>query len=82
METKHKPATPLPFDSEFERMVLQALNVYLPNDKARKDAAYIAHAVKAYPRLVDQIRRFVSVGPSSGGEGDNARALLHDLGEV
>lgn len=45
---------------------------------AGDDAAYIAHACTAYPKLVDALQQ----ASSFGMEADEAEAILRELGEL
>jgi hypothetical protein len=49
-----------------------------PNFK--RDAGYIVHACNAYPRLVTALRYYAI--PGMGDNGDKARAILRELGEI
>ena len=49
-------------------------------DEAKGNAAYIAHAANAYPKLVEALRAVVKDDPTIG-ELMDARALLRELGE-
>jgi hypothetical protein len=88
--TKNQPATPLPFTVEQPNVHLYLKGAngaaigerYIGSIDERQDLAYIAHAANAYPQLVAQLRALIAVGPSKGGEGDSARALLRALGEL
>ena len=87
--TKHTPATPLPWSSF-------ATDVHgpVPTERthtrktvancghAHKDAAYIAHAANAYPRLVEFAQGVAAMNPHpSSDRGNDARALLREIGE-
>jgi hypothetical protein len=68
MTTKHQPATPLPFkvfsQGTGPRLYLDViggngkavLGAGFPVDKLRQNAAYIAHAANAYPKLVEALQ--------------------------
>jgi hypothetical protein len=47
---------------------------------SRQDCAYVKHAVNAYPRLVAALRYYAI--PGMGDNGDKARAILRELGEI
>lgn len=105
METKHKPATPLPWkkslgmpcrhpyylirtDEETHAMRSVAKVDIAARGGSDIDAAYIAHAANAYPKLVEALRAIVSPDEDgftilSSGNRDARRitALLRELGE-
>jgi hypothetical protein len=95
-----KPATKLPWHiglKQAERIVYDATGWAVCNatvyhvkedaDDCKKNAAYIAHACNAYPKLVEALREIVGSTPG-GFAGDplivarrSAEALLAELGE-
>lgn len=95
--TKHAPATPLPWHNATLRTEQEHESgaVGTPYGRFRvnhnKDAAYIAHAANAYPRLVEALRDALALldeihAPSrafwSGAPArDRGRTLLRELGE-
>ena len=87
MTTKQIPATPLPWKASGG-----CLNPHLPMsldaDAHRIDAAYIAHAANAYPRLIDALHhvRELAQENAKGQDGYEIIAewtdsLLRELGE-
>lgn len=109
--TKHKPATPLPWTTaltnagQFIRSngsngphgyFVEVRQTRTGRDE-KADAAYIAHAANAYPRLVEALRKFARATCDDDGVADSmpiedcteltegdlkaARALLKELGE-
>ncbi len=94
--TKHTPATPLPWETlpaarsnlvHVETSTDHAPVCSLPKARA-DDAAYIAHAANAYPKLVEALRDAANgldttgqTTPQSNAARNNARALLRELGE-
>ena len=89
MTTNHKPATALPWKYQAEGRaqfgILGSARLPAPHPTAQNnqtDAAYIAHAANAYPRLVEFARFVASQDPNGlTTEGNRARALLRELGE-
>ena len=92
MTTKHTPATPLPWRVSPARPaeVQQQSGTYsigLMGMDGAANAAYIAHAANAYPRLVDALRGLIALDVVLGREFydrqtvADARALLRELGE-
>lgn len=107
MSTKHKPATPLPWHlgvKQAERIIytqdgwaVANATVYHGHEDAedcKRNAAYIAHAANAYPRLVEALRKLeaeankvrvnmvnVKEGRALGESVNDAAALLRELGE-
>ena len=99
--TAHKPATPLPFRSEDTTVkyvthgawhtIARLNDKKYTNEANKENAAYLAHAANAYPKLVAALREYVNVvesvnNPNSFGvevrdAGAPARALLRSLGE-
>ena len=84
--TAKQPATPLPWTYQEEARVqfgiLGSARLPAPHSTSKNnqaDAAYIAHACNAYPRLVDFVRQVAS--ENRGPRGAAADALLHELGE-
>ncbi len=81
-----KPATPLPWDviklRKFYAMFNLRTATQLGKLPSGQDAAYIAHACNAYPRLVEALRGMDPSAPL-GNEltWEKARALLRELGE-
>lgn len=76
--------------------IVAECEAYDPTDRVR-DAAYIAHAANAYPKLIEALRALqqrmdgCQLGPVNGGrdeadaiaaEAEESRALLRELGEV
>ena len=89
MTTNHKPATALPWKYQAEGRaqfgILGSARLPAPHPTAQNnqtDAAYIAHAANAYPRLVE-FACFVALQDPNGltTEGNRARALLRELEE-
>lgn len=86
METKRKPATPLPWRSEERGATIHRQVVVskgLVCQVARRagqveNAAYIAHAANAYPKLVVALREIADGRDLPMHE---ARELLRNLGE-
>lgn len=98
MSTKHKPATPLPWESSRNssnphngsgwRDVLSTGAEFSPcyvGEGIEADAAYIAHAANAYPRLVEALRSLHDAyGKDSKSKAAalvGTRHLLRELGE-
>jgi hypothetical protein len=99
--TKHTPATPLPWrvgavtPARFPAYpIVGDVIVADVSIRARggsdKDAAYIAHAANAYPKLVEALRSgimsleaFVAIDriPANNAGLRDMRALLRELGE-
>lgn len=92
-----KPATPLPWKvsglgylSDGKKVLARtesAPTQYQQRiDLCMEDAAYIAHAANAYPRLVEALRQMVGAmhQMDKGHHGDvlAAAALLRELGEL
>jgi hypothetical protein len=100
MDTNHKPATPLPWIYDIERTPATPIctadrREWIASPFRRvgeeQDAAYIAHACNAYPRLVAALREVLA---EHAGDRLNVRAdfsklnvkaqaskLLNELGE-
>lgn len=82
METKHAPATPLPWRT-LAALEMQRAHLREPN------VAYAIHAVNEYPRLVDALRDLMLRCDGAEGvraDGSNiqtmqAHALLDEIGE-
>lgn len=87
MRTNNQPATSLPWSVQYiaARPQIVAGNAIIASmllvRESDDDAAYIAHAVNAYPKLVKALR-FFSDQPRYGVELDSARAILRELGET
>lgn len=97
MSARHAPATPLPWRTvasyqpatkreEMSPYLLAADgdNVAASALRGVDDAAYIAHACNAYPRLVEALRNCIAeIDDGDGMPGDfaDAIALLRSLGE-
>ncbi len=85
---KHQPATPLPWVAEGHHVTNADPNttMYIVVKRAspRENAAYLAHAANAYPRLVESLAAIAGQeGPGTyTPEGSAARALLNELGEL
>lgn len=60
METKIKPAAPLPWTRSGQfinaRGILDLIAEVMHREGTHQDAAYIVHACNAYPRLVEVLR--------------------------
>ncbi len=90
MNTKHTPATPLPWSAEergltIHRQVVVGKGLVCQVSRRAgqaENAAYIAHACNAYPRLVEALRGCLK-GRSDADSPQFvlARALLVELGE-
>ncbi len=93
---KHKPATPLPWtvehgnhviggNQERSRVAVGSLSV-AEYRVADQNAAYIAHAANAYPRLVEALRELAEASGRGIEACVNAEAraesLLRELGEL
>ena len=89
MTTKHTPSTPLPWREakagEIGTTVFSGEHSVASTDTHRwtagereiQDAAYIAHAANAYPKLISYLHAM------AGGLHDKEiRALLRELGEL
>lgn len=88
MTTTHKPATPLPFIASVDNISrdnLLLLRGMCGNaSDGVQNAAYIAHAANAYPKLVAALRRIdatISGSQAQAVQIGNAIALLRELGE-
>lgn len=57
-----------------------ATRVCVLDERSQQDAAYIAHAANAYPKLVRALSELVAFSPNQP-TCDAARALLRSLGE-
>ena len=87
-DIKHKPATALPWEVDEEATVCgnnSAVAFTRRRESAYmdEDAAYIAHACNAYPKLVEALREAIG-GMEDFGAGDmrsRAIAALRELGE-
>jgi hypothetical protein len=91
MTAKHTPATPLPYFTNGPRH-LQAqgrlgdirprvIAQFTPRDEYQQDAAYIAHAANAYPKLVEALREACFQFTDRVKMMERHRALLRELGE-
>jgi hypothetical protein len=76
MTTKAKPASPLP-------MILRHMDQSLFFTAAiPQDSAYIKHAIVAYPKLVEEIKRLCAEIPQVlGSDKPMSNSLLRELGE-
>jgi hypothetical protein len=90
METKHQPATPLPWESTTAGMAIYGLDAAkqrtdkvastatgdsgLPIQKARANARYIDHAANAYPKLIEELHAQLDFARAQGNS-KNARTL-------
>ena len=94
MTTNHKPATPLPWrdeegDAGGRHITADAKGddaiacTYDESDfaAAAQDAAYIAHAANAYPKLVEALHDVLRQVKAYEGQHDRLRDLLRELGE-
>jgi len=102
---KHTPATPLPWEqgpsglnervmgssrSGYSRTHICNVKSAMSPNICSADAAYIAHAANAYPRLVAalqsalrQVDELTDYEPGVGEDyGSDYRALLRELGEL
>lgn len=88
-KTKIRPATPLPWEVD-EEATICGNNSAVAFTRRREsaymdeDAAYIAHAANAYPKLVEALRALHKEAGDFYGTTKNmrkARALLRQLGE-
>lgn len=75
---------PLPFSVQGERMVVDALGhdvamIYGLKAHRAQQAAYIAHACNAYPKLVEALRDVLNSGERESIK--RGVELLHELGE-
>lgn len=97
MNTKHKPATALPWNAVTHTIhhsvwapngvrVAEIRHCVNPDGSASvQDAFYIAHTANAYPELVEAlINLLADADPDSANAGSQieARALLSKLGEA
>jgi hypothetical protein len=85
MNTKHKPATPLPLEAvphrdpdEGDPMAVVYCDTF---EQAVQTADYITRAANAYPQLIEALRDVLRQVKAYEGQHDNLRALLHELGE-
>lgn len=82
---KNKPATPLPWKAWFgldkgtvhPRGSSPCVKNRLTQILSREDAAYVAHAANAYPKLVEFLRDVANDEHAVA-----ARALLTEIGEA
>jgi hypothetical protein len=94
MTIKHKPATPLPWFENWNNpqdgwiegqsqqvVVLTGVQDGQDQDDADKDAAYIAHAANAYPKLVRALYN-IQRDVRTRQDIEDARDLLRELGEA
>ncbi len=94
--TAHKPATPLPWAAQpigvagkNNDIPISSIEPNVTDATHAQDAAYIAHACNAYPRLVEALRQaldFIADRSDDLDEGEqhavgSADALLRELGE-
>jgi hypothetical protein len=93
MMTKAQPATPLPwhYDSETVDVITESgefIATSLQPDSGvatqweYDDAAYIAHAANAYPKLVETIVQLAYSDMSAAVMRNRLRSILRELGEV
>lgn len=102
MTARHKPATPLPFRiaavsparhpsypiaASIEGRTVEVGRVYIAaRGGSDKDAAYIAHACNAYPKLVDALQDMAAyqrlVGGPENSKFKHVQTLLRELGEA
>ena len=79
---EHTPATPLPWIVNLRRHVVTADAsqdaAHCKGSNGVEDAAYIAHAANAYPRLVEALRKVAIGKPYAERSAD----LLRELGEL
>jgi hypothetical protein len=87
MNTKAKPATPLPFSVEradrTHTNILggrKAVVACIYSDE-QQDAAYIAHAANSYPKLVEELKRRLEEMRLLIGSDVLSSSLLRELGE-
>jgi hypothetical protein len=90
--TKHTPATPLPWHTEYAvNIVCSDGHEYDDREigAAFKNASYLAHAANAYPRLVEDLQACVTQNADFEHMTDEcaaafraARALLRELEEA
>lgn len=86
------PATPLPWRATKKAVMPKVFGpecgLYRSSEQVaapgnEKDAAYIAHAANAYPKLIEALRHCIRVSPLRDTPADDeAEALLRDLGEL
>jgi hypothetical protein len=90
METKHTPATPLPWGEI--RDDYEIAPAFYSNDNERRlaDLEFAQHAANAYPKLIEALREMTNVAikaiartnSDNGIEvAEDSRALLRSLGE-
>lgn len=101
MSIKHTPATPLPWTAinwevnkrtKLRQHALRGpdypVNLRgLATGPEQRDAAYIAHAANAYPKLVEALALIENSGSFKGGTSikelqNIARSVLRELGEA
>jgi hypothetical protein len=93
MNTKHKPATALPWSVNAAQVgytAVEAVNVRSVarangGKKDRENFVYIAHSANAYPKLVGALRDVLAMMHPEAVDGliaAHAHALLRDLGEL
>ena len=92
--TAQKPTTPLPFRSEDTTVkcvthgawhtIARLNDKKYTNEANKENAAYLAHAANAYPKLVAALRRILhNPNASIGGEiRAETIGILRELGEL
>lgn len=70
--TSNKPASPLPWSED----------MFVAAPIPDQDAAYIAHACNAYPKLVEALRIIAHNGPDDDSPQTLAAHILRELGEA
>lgn len=77
---KHAPATPLPWVADGHHVTnadpKTRMYIVVKREGPQQNAAYIAHAANAYPKLVEFVRTV-----AADRDAEDARALLRELGE-
>lgn len=87
MDTKHQPATPLPWVFDDARGVIRMeTGPHIANLTVRSgdaDGPYLAHAANAYPKLVEALRELQATLGADFLDCPlgKARTLLRELGE-
>ncbi len=92
---KHAPATPLPWRIEpaaqqKPRVSIKVAHAVLLSDHAPRmadvrlaqDAAYIAHAANAYPKLVEALKTELCACDEASAAHFQISSLLRELGEL
>ena len=98
MTNKHQPETPLPFVADEKTIITNReksgrihgrfeAKERISDGIAAKDAAYLAHAANAYPKLVEALRAIVAENEAAGSGNKSltvadADILLRELGEA